>query len=300
MNRSLEFLLGILTTGRPACVAKTEFDGAHGALLRLWQQSGLIASESEWNPRPSCPHCYEGVPITLSDRWLCPRCLSVVDPSALALLRFNSEALVRLLAQCLKLQGDVRQVDDSLWQLGSFSDDGSLTECFFCQTSVTSERGEERVRAYRRALLISPLPQSVVMPGFHGPCVSLLELLCCGSCELGVRDLATLLHARTNVEFDEDSGELKAGARLLGDVPVGSKEHALLACLWQHRDKYVPYRDLKRFVLLQTRSKDSTDEATFCQRLKNRMKKGIPEIDRLITTTNKGEGYRLRGYLGEP
>ena len=40
---------------------------------------------------------------------------------------------------------------------------------------------------------------------------------------------------------------------------------------------------------------DETEEATFCQKLKSRIKtRHIPQFDRVIVTTNKGDGYRLR------
>jgi hypothetical protein len=42
---------------------------------------------------------------------------------------------------------------------------------------------------------------------------------------------------------------------------------------------------------------DDTEEATFCQGLKSRIKKKwVLSIDRIITTTNKGDRHRLRGY----
>ena len=81
---------------------------------------------------------------------------------------------------------------------------------------------------------------------------------------------------------------------------MGSKEYFFLDCLARHLDTFVPYADLKREVLRRSGSKDSRDEATFCQRLKSAIKKKrIPEIDRFVVTTNKADGYRLRGE-GEP
>jgi hypothetical protein len=59
----------------------------------------------------------------------------------------------------------------------------------------------------------------------------------------------------------------------------------------------VPYADLKHEVLRRSGSADTTEEATFCQKLKSRLKKGLPAIDRLVVTTNKGDGYRLRAFL---
>ena len=59
------------------------------------------------------------------------------------------------------------------------------------------------------------------------------------------------------------------------------------------------YAELKHFVLREAGSTEQADEATFCQRLKSRIKKlWIPEIDTLVVTSNKGDGYRLRGHGG--
>jgi len=70
---------------------------------------------------------------------------------------------------------------------------------------------------------------------------------------------------------------------------------ALLACLAEQIDQFVPYRDLKREVLARTGGGGGAEEATFCQKLKSRIKvEFVPGIDRLIVTSNKGDGYRLR------
>ena len=70
-------------------------------------------------------------------------------------------------------------------------------------------------------------------------------------------------------------------------------------CLAEQSDRFVSYADLKRFILQQSGSLDTTEEATVCHRLKNRIKKQwIPQIDWLLVTTNKGDGYRLRAHVG--
>jgi hypothetical protein len=46
-------------------------------------------------------------------------------------------------------------------------------------------------------------------------------------------------------------------------------------------------------VLWRTGGRDTTDEHTFCQRLKHRLRQRVPALGRLIGTTNKGDGYRL-------
>ena len=70
-----------------------------------------------------------------------------------------------------------------------------------------------------------------------------------------------------------------------------------MRCLAADLDHFVPYADLKAAVLRQSGSRDTTDEATFCQGLKSRIKKKwLPKIDVIVATTNKADGYRLRGY----
>lgn len=294
MPPDLTAVLGVLAAGYPPAASADDLDGPHGKAFRLWQRLGFIRRQPEPNPRPCCPRCREGVPRALGGRWYCERCFGAVDPRQLLAWPFDVEALLRWLSNGWSLQGDCRKVDESLWQLGSFSEGGLPTECFFCRGRIPSERGTERLLAFRRALLLRPLPQAPAVAGFSGPCVSLLEVLRVDGNSLTVGELGAVLHAQGAVGFDEATGALWLGERLLGEVAVGSKEHALLAGLWLSRDQYVSYRDLKRFVLRQTGSTDSTEEATFCQRLKSRIKKAIPDIDRLVTTTNKADGYRLR------
>jgi hypothetical protein len=85
------------------------------------------------------------------------------------------------------------------------------------------------------------------------------------------------------------------GNAYLGDVPIGSKEYHLLVRLAAEQDRFVAYSDLKHYVLRQSGSTDTADEASFCQSLKSRIKKKwIAKIDLLLATTNKSEGYRLR------
>lgn len=129
--------------------------------------------------------------------------------------------------------------------------------------------------------------------------LSLLDVLE-GTETLSVRDLGDILRPQGRVRFDTQSGALWLGEVWLGEVRVGSKECAFLERLAADLDTFVPYADLKRAVLRLTGSIDSTEEATFCQKLKNRIKRNyIPVIDRLLVTTNKGDGYRLRAH-GEP
>src|SRR5206468_7313793 len=102
------------------------------------------------------------------------------------------------------------------------------------------------------------------------------------------------------VRFDVGTGSLFVDDRLLGEVPLSSKEFFFLRYLAEHLDAFVAYADLKREVLRRSGSRDTTEEATFCHRLKNRIKKRwVAEIDRLLVTTNKADGYRLRARHGE-
>jgi hypothetical protein len=83
----------------------------------------------------------------------------------------------------------------------------------------------------------------------------------------------------------------------LGEVPRHSREFFFLACLAGQLDAFVSYSDIKRYVQQHAESSETTEEATFCQRLKHRTKRWVPTIDELLVTTNKGDGYRLRSHL---
>jgi len=300
MQHSLEFVLGLLDGRFPAYVSAEDFAGEHGPMLRLWQRLGFLSCEAESNPVPSCSHCLEGVPYLLGGRYLCGSCQSQIDPEHLKLWRFKLEVFLAWLARKLKMGSGIRQVDESLWQMGSFTHGGLVHGCFFRCGDSLSDQGRNRLLAYRNVLLLERLPGGAAIEGFHGVRLSLLEVLRQDRRSLKVTDLMQLLHG-SRVRFDAATGGIVAGENWLGEVPVGSKEYHLLACLWRQVDRFVPYADLKHYVLGQSGSTDTTDEATFCHKLKGRIKdrRFIPKIDFLIATTNKGDGYRLRGHLGE-
>jgi hypothetical protein len=297
MRHSLSFILGLLDHSPQACISWEDLQGEHGPALRLWQQLGLLVNEPGWNPAASCPYCQEGTPLQLAGRYVCGSCLSAVDDRHLHLWRFDLEALLARLARMLALDGGVRPLDEGFWQLGSLAWEGVLYECFFLRGGLASERGRARLLAYRNAALLRPLPGEAGIEGFQGPCISLLELLRLDAEGLTVSHLPRLLRKGGTVRFDANSGVLWAGDMWLGEVPAGSKEYHLLACLAQQLDRFVPYADLKHAVLRAAGSTDTTEEATFCQKLKGRIKKEVPRIDALIATTNKGDGYRLRAYV---
>ena len=79
---------------------------------------------------------------------------------------------------------------------------------------------------------------------------------------------------------------------------MGGREYHFLACLASRLDHFVAYADIKRDVIARSGTADTTAEETFCQGLKSRIKKKyVPRIDRVVATTNKADGYRLRGWL---
>jgi DNA-binding winged helix-turn-helix (wHTH) protein len=297
MLSDLEFVLGLLAQADPAFAGFEDVTGPHAHVLRLWQHQGFLAMEPELQRVPSCPHCREGTPTDVGNRLLCGRCLSSIDRRHLLHWRFDLAAFLTWLARSLRLHGDIRQHDECLWQLGSFTDRGTVTECFFCR-GRPSEHATARLLAYRNAIVLTALPTTETVAGFRGPTFSLLDVLGQTHGRCIVADLPQLLFGNGAVRFDAESGALWIGDTWLGEVPVGSKEYHLLACLAENLDHFVPYADLKHEVLRRSGSHDGTDEATFCHKLKRRIKeKSVPDIDRLIATTNKADGYRLRGQM---
>jgi len=264
-------------------------------LLLAWQDVGFVAREPGMNPIPSCPHCGGGVPYLVEERYLCHSCRSEVDPRHLLLWPLDRDAVLRAVAGHLRLRGDVQRIDDGLWQLGTGEADGEAVECFYRRRGTLSAHGQRRLAAYRHVLVLhgTDTAHDLTRSARWAPLLALFRL----DGSFAGTDLATLLRPRGAARFETHSGALWVGGALLGEIPVGSREYHLLACLAEQLDHFVPYSDLKREVLRRAGGADETDEATFCHALKRRIKKRwVAEIDRLIATTNKADGYRLRGF----
>lgn len=293
--QTLEFLSGLLDDDTPR-IAAEDLDGEHGSALRIWQSMGFLREEPSMNPTPGCPHCGEGVPYRLGERFICNACRSTIDHRHLLLWPIARDRFLEWLAAQWRLRGEVRRIDDRLWQLGTWVEKDGQIECFFCRSGRLSDLGRTRLAAYRATLLLYGLtpPQEGAPPAGHR--LSLLEALRIDD-SLHASELPGLLRTRGNVRFDAHSGALWVGDARLGEIPVGSKEYFFLDRLAGDLDRFVPYGDLKLFVLRQSGSIDATEEATFCQGLKSRIKKKwVPKIDLLLATTNKADGYRLRSY----
>lgn len=297
MSEGIEFLVRLLEQGPPAHVAWEDFEGEHGDLLRACQSAGFLDQEPTLHPVPSCPHCGEGVPYRIGSRHLCNHCRTAVAPQHLDCWCLDVDAFLGWLSSRLQLRGRVRRIEECLWHLGAWGRGDELHECFYRSGGFLSEHGGTRLAAYRNVLVLHGLSRPPEATRLGVRCLSLLTVLRLED-TLSATDLPTLLSAGGRVRFDARSGALQVGDRKLGEVPAGSKEAFFLDCLARRPDQFVSYADLKRDVLLRTGSRDSRDEATFCHRLKSRIKRQfIPRIDRLIVTTNKGDGYRLRGHV---
>ena len=295
MRRSLEFLLGVLDSQEHPSLSCEDLENEHAPVIRSWRAQGFLNAEPVMHPVPSCPLCGEGVPYAVAGEYRCSRCGERIERKHLLLWELNRERFLQWLAHELHLHGGIRRIDDTLWQLGSWERHDAVYECFYLRHGLLSEAGRRRLEALRRALLLhisAPPPEAATL---RLPSLCLLELLRPGD-PLGVMSLEGLLLGKGTVRFDSASGTLKIGEIAMGEVPVGSRDYYFLESLARQIDRFVPYADIKDFVLERAGSRDTTDEATFCQRLKNRIKKQwIPRIDLLIATTNKGDGYRLRG-----
>lgn len=294
MDRSIELLAGLLDGDDPVCVSREEFAGAQAETLREWQRLGFLGRVPFAHPSPTCPRCWVGAPYRVRDRYLCNRCLSTIDADELLLWTFERGEFFRWLASALRLRGEPRPVEAALWQLGTWEENGSPCEIFYRRCRPLTPVGAGRLLAYRNALQFHGRLPPPPTPGFRGRTLSLLDVIVE---PLTVRGLGGFLRPRGAVRFETHSGALWIGETLLGEVPVWSKEYFFLERLAAELDHFVPYADLKRHVLRQAGGHDGTEEATFCQKLKNRIKaRFIPRIDDLLVTTNKGDGYRLRGH----
>ncbi len=290
---NLELLLGLYESEVPAGVAWEDFLGPDAPALRTWQQMGFLGREPGCHPSPGCPYCHEGVPYLLGDRCLCNRCHSAVDRRHLLLWPLDLDAFLRWLAAELHLRGDVRRIARRFWQLGTHEDGDGLCECFYSQGSRLPEAARHKLMAYRSAVVLYGLSRPKDAEALPATLVSLLEVL--GLAESLAITVRTLVPRRGGeVRFDPTSGRLDVGGTWQGEVQAGTREHAFLACLASRRGQFVSYGEIKREVLRRSGGRDSRDEASFCHRLKSRIKKKyIPSVDALVVTSNKADGYRL-------
>jgi hypothetical protein len=294
--RSVEFALALFERDQPLGISIEELCGPHGDLFRLWQTLGIVGHEPGTNPTLSCPHCDDGAPVNLAGRFVCLHCRSTIEVRHFLLWPLHWEILLDRTANHLGLRGGIRRIGGRLWQLGSGRSGNEQIECFSIGVGALSESEQQKLRSYRRVLIFVG-PTVDADASHRGRCIPLLALFEPDG-SFRKTDLTSLLHARGTIRFDSHSGALWVGDQWMGEVPVGSREFHLLGCLTEHLDHFVPYSDLKREVLRRAGGFDETDEATFCHGLKRRIKaQWISGIDSLIATTNKGDGYRLRGYM---
>lgn len=293
MHSALELLIGLLNPDALSLVDWDDLQGRFGQFLQACQVAGFVSLQPCSHPVPSCPRCCEGVPYRLGGRLVCNCCHSAVDPRYLRCWRFDITSFLRWLAGQLHLRGDVRPVDDCCWQLGSHEDRDGLSECFFVQGEAISDKARGRLAAYRNSVVLYGLHRPREVEGLSVTLVSLLGMLGLEQ-SLSAGPLRPLDRSGV-IRFQPRSGRLEAAGSCLGEVPPGCREHAFLDCLWHRQGEFVAYGDIKRAVLRVTGGEDSRDEASFCHRLKSRIKKKyVRHIDALISTSNKSDGYRLR------
>lgn len=294
MADSVAFLVGLLDEADPVALAAEDFAGPHGPAAAHWREHDFVGTEATLNPCPCCPHCGDGTPAPVCDRFVCDRCRSDVAEADLRLWPFRPVAVLRWLAHRWGLAGGVRRVEECLYSLGRRVTEAGVVECFFRRAGRLTEFGR-RVIAHR--------PGAVVLFGRAAPpeaddsagrWVSLFDVLH-GEDGLGTVDFDVMLGGPAGVRFDAETGELLVGGRVVGEVPPDSREFHFLDRLSRGLGRLVPYADLKRHVLSRTGTRAETDDATFCHKLKHRLKRRIPGIDRFLVTTNRADGYRLRG-----
>jgi len=294
MSASVEFLLRLVDQEQPSPVCSEDLGGVHGGILRACQALGFLATEPSVHDVPACPFCGEGTPYRLGGMLRCNRCRSRLEPDSQRSWRFDPGGFLTWLARCLGLRGEVRRVEPRLWHLGVWGKGGAASECFYQRSGPLSPLGESRLDAYQSVVVLHGLDP---VAGAERPGQSrrpLSRLLVWEDERLSVRPL-TPDAGEDRVRFEPRGGTLWAGSRKVGEVPLASHEFYLLECLAERPDEYVGYAELRREVLRRSGGQDGRDESTFCHEVKRRLKRRfMPEIDRYLTTNNKGAGYRLR------
>ena len=294
MRRALEFVLGRLHERYPAQVARDDFDGPSGECLRLFQRLGFLATEPGMNPVPSCPECFEGTPYVIDSTYFCPVCFQEVDVTELQLWTFQLEPFLAWLAASWGLRGGVEPISPELWRLGTLEGSKEAIECFYARGRALPEPAARRLAAFRSTLLVHGGDVAPRIEGWDGRAVLLTDVL-----EASQTGLVTLPLVSPQqggpVRFEEESGRLWAGEVPLGRVPPGTREFHFLRVLAGRIGSVVPYADLKHAVSRASGSTDETEEATFCQKLKSRIKLTyrVTALDRVIRPDPRAGGYVL-------
>jgi len=297
MHPSLDFLFRLLDGSYPAVVSAEELDGPHEKALYVCQRMGFLATEPSMNAVPSCPACVAGTPYRQGDRYICNRCRSPVDVRQLQLWRFDLPSLLRWFSGEQHLQGDIERIDDGLWRLGTLDAGGGIRECFYVRGAGCSDRARERLAAFQRVVLLHGKREPPRIEAVPARSLLFADTVTIRGERLDARPLPAFFERQRTaaVRFHPATGQLSLGDALLGRIAAGTREFAFLERLSDAQGEVIAYGELKRAVCRATGSIDSRDEATFCHRLKSRLKKnhGITAIDRLIEADRAQGGYRL-------
>jgi hypothetical protein len=294
MHPGLEFVFGRADQAHPAYFGPGDAAGEHGLTLRHFRDAGFLGPGPVPHPTPGCPFCREGVPYRLCGRLVCNSCGSGVPEEHLYLWPLDLRAFLAWFAARQHLEGAVVRIDDGLWQLGSLVLPAPPRTCFFLRGGTSSDIGLRRINACQAPVVLRGALEQPRLPGFAGKTLSLLELLRYDG-TLSVLPLPAFLRRGGSVRFTE-AGALLAGDEPLGWVPPGTREYWLVDCLYRRRGRVVPFDEIRRHVRAHCPgSRDATDAATFCQKLRYRIKKahGVFAVERVIVSGKRSGGYLM-------
>jgi hypothetical protein len=287
MAVDVDYLLAHLEAKAVAWLPTSVLVGPKADTWEAVRATGLFPDEPSWHPQPVCPFCLEGVPFASGERFVCSTCLRSIDRHHLLAYSFSRERFVQWCARTWKIPGTCVALGDSLWQLGPHE----LGIVLVRWPGQLNDAESRRLSALKQAIVLVPRDPPVEVERAGHPHRSLLDLLRPTS-PLTLHPLQRSI-GPTQFEFDPTTGSLRIAEKLLGTVPVFSREAYLLDVLIQSTERFVPYDELKLRVLQHTGGTDERDDATFCHRLKHRLKQAIPDIDRWLITSGKGLGYRM-------
>lgn len=295
MDLAVEFLLRLLEHHPMAFVDWDDLHGKYAALLCACQAAGFLALRPQALPAPGCPWCGEGVPGRVGRRLLCDACFADVDPRRLCGWPLDLDAFLAWLAAGLGLAGSPSRIEQRLWHLGTFEAAGGKRPCFYRVAGGLSAAGRHTLLA-DGAVVLHGLTPPEADPA-HGRFVSLREVLR-SEPSLSVAGLGPALGGR-RVRFDPATGSLWLDGVCLGAAPYRCREYHLLAVLAERQGAFTPYAELKREVLRRSGGRDGRDAASFCHRLKSRLKSAhVPRIDEVLVS-GRGAGGYLLGVAGD-
>ncbi len=269
----------------------------HRELLGFAQSQNWLSQKSKTEIGDLCRFCEEGVLAIVGDRVICPKCFTYFKKQELFNWELSRQTFLEWVSLGLGFQATYQRIGDQLLLIGN-RPIATGVEWLYYQIGTRLDLTEtKRLNASQSSWVLWGTQAPEGLP--HIRSIALWDQFYFDQGTLKLRSLGSD-RVGTSVRFDLQTGELWIGQDRVGEVSFASREYYFLKTLWESQDRFVSYHELKQKVTEATGTTDERDSATYCQRLKHLTKAKIPQIDLILVTSGKGQGYRFRSRITLP